>query len=344
MAGLRVFKKGTAHLAARHVGEIDVADDQVRPALSGRSEGLAALLADDGVEALGGESPPQDLERHLIVVDEQDEEAGTAFGDGHDTGVAVLHYTDVTRTLHGSDKASILPALTYHLEFAGKGEPLRARVWEPLSREGYALSSSRTGTECLRRLPERAPHLLILDLDLGDMAGLDFLRILRQTASGAKLPVLGIGSARNDEFVTAVFELGTDDLVAPACDPGEFLARVRAVLRRHFERGPRLEEPIAVGPIVLDFARHECRVRSREVLLRRREFDLLKVLMHKAGRVLTRAYLLETVWGPDTPSDPRTVDVVVSRLRAALGPKAGRWLETVDGYGYRLKDPSSSAR
>ena len=133
-----------------------------------------------------------------------------------------------------------------------------------------------------------------------------------------------------------MFELGADDYLAKDVETAELTARLRAALRRRFERRDQLGSPMQIGPIRLDPGLHECRVRGQRRKLRPREFELLEILMRKSGRVLSRPYLLETVWGMSGNASTRAVDVGVSRLRRTLGRRAGNWIETVERFGYRF--------
>jgi DNA-binding response OmpR family regulator len=195
--------------------------------------------------------------------------------------------------------------------------------------------SAPTATQAMSSLKDI--DLALLSLDLPDASGLAWLKMLRQTEPGRELPVLVAADRRSDADMAEAYEWGADDFILKDCDPGELLARIRAVLRRRFERKETAGCAVRVGPVSLDPARHECRVRDRLVPLRPREFELLEILMHKSGRVLNRAYLLETVWGMTREADTRAVDVGISRLRKALGLRAGAWIETIERFGYRFR-------
>lgn len=215
-----------------------------------------------------------------------------------------------------------------------------ARVLSALAPDAhYAWQVAGTATAGLEAALKQAPELVVLDLDVPDMRGLDCLRILRSTAEGRELPVIAVDGRKSDDEVREAFDWGADDFVLKDCDPLEWAARLRAVLRRRFERQPLADEALALGSVTLDPVLHECRVRGRLVALRPREFELLETLMRKAGRVLSRQYLLETVWGMSRLADTRSVDVAVSRLRKALGRRASAWVETVERFGYRFRRP-----
>lgn len=197
----------------------------------------------------------------------------------------------------------------------------------------------RTGAEAIMELPRERHDLLLVDLQLPDVLGTSWLRMLRQTEPGRELPVIALTQARSDREMADAYEAGADDYLEKGLAAGELAARVRAVLRRRFEREEQAGAAMALGPFQVDPARHEVRLRGRKVELKPREFELLEILMRKAGRVLSRAYLLETIWGMNRLADTRAVDVGISRLRARVGPRAARWVETVERFGYRFRVP-----
>lgn len=162
---------------------------------------------------------------------------------------------------------------------------------------------------------------------------------------GKDLSVIVMGEKLGAEELTRGFELGADDcIVFRHYDPREFSARVRAVLRRRTSNAESHGETLIMGLVELDPSGHRCFVNGKEVSLRPREFELLEILMRKAGRVLSRPYLLESVWGMASTANTRAVDVTTSRLRKALGKIAGRWVESVERFGYRFSDPDEFAR
>ena len=210
---------------------------------------------------------------------------------------------------------------------------------------GVALESVRTGAQALRQVLDDPPDLVIVDVDLPDFDGLAWLEMLRRTREGRDLPAIIVSEKNVEERIVQAFANGADDFICyGTCDTLELQARLRAVLRRRFQREAQLSDGISLGSVTLDPSRHTCRVRGRSRDLRPREFELLEILMRKAGRVLSRPYLLETIWGMSHLADTRTVDVTVSRLRIALGKQAGRWIETVERFGYRFRDPDDARR
>lgn len=207
------------------------------------------------------------------------------------------------------------------------------------SRTGNTLSTAGMGAQGLQLVMDRRPDLLFLDTQISDMEGLACLKILRQTDQGRDLPVIVVNIRKADADVIEAYEWGADDYILKNCAPEELAWRIRAVLRRRFERPEQVGFAMSLGPVGLDPSRHECRVRDKRVMLKGRQFELLEILMRKAGRVLSRIYLLEAIWGMNRSANTRAVDVAVSRLRKALGPGAGRLIETIERFGYLFRDP-----
>jgi phosphate regulon transcriptional regulator PhoB len=225
-----------------------------------------------------------------------------------------------SRVLVVEDEPDIRDLLAFHLE-----------------RDGYQVTRATTGREALRQLRAAPPDLVILDLMLPELDGLEVCRRLRADPATAALPVIML-TAKGDEVDRVVgLEMGADDYVVKPFSPKEMLARVRAVLRR--AHAGMAGAPLAVGGITLDGGTHQATVSGRPLALTPKEFDLLRALLEARGRVLSREFLLDRVWGYARAGEieSRTVDVHVRRLRAKLGPEGERIL-TVKNVGYRL-DP-----
>ena len=204
-----------------------------------------------------------------------------------------------------------------------------------LEKEGYGVIAASNGEEALTLHDRHDPNLVILDLMLPRVDGLEVCREIRRRAD---TPIIML-TARTDDIDAIVgLELGADDYVTKPFNPRALVARVKAVLRRT-EATARGGRPIEVGPLRIDPRRREASVGERRLELRAREFDLLVALARDPGVVLTRDALLEGVWGTDFPGETRTVDVHIAELRKKLdedGPK----IETVRGMGYRLVPPA----
>ena len=203
-----------------------------------------------------------------------------------------------------------------------------------LEKEGFAVIAAGDGEEGLALHRRHDPDLVILDLMLPKLDGLEVCREIRRQGD---TPVLML-TARSDDIDAIVgLELGADDYVTKPFNPRALVARVKAILRRTdvTNRGGR---PIEVGSLRIDPRRREATVNDRRLDLRAREFDLLVALARDPGVVLTRDALLEDVWGTDFPGETRTVDVHVAEVRKKLGDDAPA-IETLRGIGYRLVPP-----
>ena len=208
-----------------------------------------------------------------------------------------------------------------------------------LKRE-FTVERCALAQQALDLLRKSKPDLMVLDPDLPDMGGMTLLSALRDMEAGRELPVILMSRTKTEEQVVAAFELGVDDFLVKPVDPRELLVRARAVLRRRFERVEHWGAPLSSGGVEIDPSQRSCVVRGKHVSLQPREFELLEIMMRKAGRVLTRAYLLETVWGMSSGADTRAVDVMVSRLRKRLGA-SGKRIGTVSKMGYSFVNPDA---
>ena len=209
-----------------------------------------------------------------------------------------------------------------------------------LGREGFAVTVATDGAEALRRFDELEPDLVLLDVMLPNMSGVDVCRALRSRSS---VPIIMV-TARSDEVDAVVgLEVGADDYVTKPYRLRELVARMRAVLRRAENRDQTVDEadgPLRAGGVSLDIDRHEVVVRGEAVALPLKEFEVLSVLMQNAGRVVTRDQLIDRVWGADYVGDTKTLDVHIKRLRNRIevDPKTPVLIVTIRGLGYRFAD------
>lgn len=210
-----------------------------------------------------------------------------------------------------------------------------------LRREGFRVDVARDGASALGMLDRVHPDLVLLDVMLPTVSGLDVCRQIRLRSA---VPIIMV-TAKSTELDTVVgLEVGADDYVTKPYRMRELVARIRAALRRARpeEVAPATsQEAIEVGPIRLDPGRHEVTIRGEEVHLPLKEFELLEVLLTNAGRALTREQLIDRVWGPHYVGDTKTLDVHVKRLRARLeeDPSRPTLITTIRGLGYRLEVP-----
>ncbi len=204
-----------------------------------------------------------------------------------------------------------------------------------LEKEGFDVETAHRGDTGLESLRRQAPDLILLDLMLPGVDGLELTRLLKRDAGTSRIPIVML-TARGEEVDRIVgLELGADDYISKPFSPREVVLRVKAVLRRLQPEEPAGDK-LEIGGIHLDIAAHQLRVRGKEVALTATELRLLRLLMERAGRVQTRGTLLSDVWGYAEDIDSRTVDTHIRRLRRKLGPEADR-VETVIGVGYRLR-------
>ena len=211
-------------------------------------------------------------------------------------------------------------------------ENLASLVRAYLEKEGYNVISVTSGAEALRAVEGEPVRLVVLDLNLPDMDGLDVSRQIRTRSS---VPIVMLTARDEEPDRLAGLETGADDYIGKPFSPRELVARMKAVLRRT-ERHPE-EEELVLGDVVLRRSAREVGVAGEPVELRPKEFDLLACLMQNRGAVLSRDVLLERVWGFDYAGGTRTVDVHVAQLRRKLGRPD--LIRTVRGSGYKAVQP-----
>ncbi len=206
-----------------------------------------------------------------------------------------------------------------------------------LEREGFRVRTARNGPDALKQIRAAPPDLVVLDLMLPEIDGLEVCRRLRRDPATASIPVIML-TAKGDEADRVVgLELGADDYVTKPFSPKELVARLRAVLRR--VRPPEGPAVFGVGGLTVDFSKRHVAVGGAAVPLTPKEFDLLRALVEARGRVLSREFLLDRVWGYARAGEieSRTVDVHVRRLRQKLGAE-GRRIVTAKTAGYRFEE------
>jgi DNA-binding response OmpR family regulator len=205
-----------------------------------------------------------------------------------------------------------------------------------LEKDGYRVAAVRDGAKGLQQIKTEPPDLLILDIMLPEMDGLEICRRVRADSKTAALPIIML-TAKGEETDRVVgLEVGADDYLTKPFSPKELVARVKALLRRA-ERRETAPDRYIYGDLVLDPGRHEVRLKGREIVLTAKEFGLLERLLKERGRVLTRDALLDKVWGYDADVISRTVDVHIRRLREKI-PFLKDCIQTVKPFGYKLKE------
>jgi two-component system response regulator RegX3 len=209
-----------------------------------------------------------------------------------------------------------------------------------LAREGFDVVVAADGARALEVFEESTPDLVLLDLMLPKLSGIDVTRKIRETS---EVPIIVV-SAKSEEIDTVLLlEMGADDYVTKPYRLRELVARMRAVQRRRSSAEEINDESgaIEVAGVRLEPDTRRCYVRGEEIKLRRKEFELLQMLLANAGLVLTREVLIDRIWGSDYVGDTKTLDVHVKRLRAILeeDPKSPSLITTVRGVGYRFDSP-----
>lgn len=200
---------------------------------------------------------------------------------------------------------------------------------------GFRISTAGDGRTALLQTRREIPSLIVLDLSLPGLSGLEFLKILKSDPLTRTIPVVILTAKAEEVDRLLGFELGATDYVTKPFSPREVVLRVKAILQR--EGRSMSDYKIRVGNIQVDVLRHAVHVAEKAVHLTAVEFKLLTKLMESTGCVLERGYLLNCVWGYEGPVDTRTVDTHIRRLRAKLGSSSDM-IEAVRGFGYRLNE------
>jgi two-component system response regulator RegX3 len=207
-----------------------------------------------------------------------------------------------------------------------------------LRKEGYEVAVAETGPSALEDFDRAGADLVLLDLMLPGLSGVDVCRALRHRSS---VPVIML-TAKDSEIDKVVgLEIGADDYVTKPYSSRELLARIKAVLRRGQELEELMPATLESGPVRMDVERHVVTVNGEHIALPLKEFELLEMLLRNSGRVLTRAQLIDRVWGSDYVGDTKTLDVHVKRLRAKVepDPASPQFIVTVRGLGYKFEAP-----
>lgn len=205
---------------------------------------------------------------------------------------------------------------------------------------GFDVLEACNGAEGLSIAKQDLPSVIILDLMMPEMNGVEVCRALRRNPSTSRIPILMLTARSSEEDKVAGFEVGADDYVTKPFSPKELVLRVRAVARRKPDQGGAKPIPVRAGLVQLDRADMTVMVGGKKLALTSTEFRFLELLVRRAGQIQSRESLLSEVWGYQAQLETRTVDTHVRRLREKLG-RAGRMIETVRGSGYRLNTTQS---
>jgi two-component system alkaline phosphatase synthesis response regulator PhoP len=218
---------------------------------------------------------------------------------------------------------------------------IRKLVQYNLAQERFKVLEAEDGEQALKIVQRDRPNLLILDLMLPGLSGIELCRILRDRSDTARLPILMLTAKAGETDRVLGLEMGADDYLTKPFSPRELVARVRAILRRaanaaQTESAPAYDK----GGLKIDFTTYEVFARGKNVKLTLKEFELLRFLVQNPNRVLSRDQLLDRVWGGETFVTPRTVDVHIRRLRKAIEKDDSRpkWILTLRGVGYKFDE------
>jgi two-component system phosphate regulon response regulator PhoB len=226
-----------------------------------------------------------------------------------------------------------------HLLVVEDEEDLRELLVYNLARDGYRVTAVESGEQGLLKAMKEKPDLIVLDLMLPGMDGLEVCRSLKNQADTAGIPIVMLTAKGEESDIVAGLELGSDDYITKPFSPRVLVARIKAVLRRkQEEREEETEEgTLVLEGMVINPSRHEVRIGEERVDLTATEFKLLTLLARRPGRVFTRQQIIENVHGGMSAVTDRSVDVQVVTLRRKLGER-GDDIETVRGVGYRFRD------
>ncbi|NDB96210.1 MAG: response regulator, partial [Verrucomicrobia bacterium] len=206
-----------------------------------------------------------------------------------------------------------------------------------LKAAGFDVVEAGNGAEALALAKNDPPKVIILDLMMPEMSGIEVCRALRRNPSTSRIPILMLTAKSTEEDKVVGFEVGADDYVTKPFSPRELVLRVRAVARRQPDQGAAKASPLKAGTIQLDRGSMIATIGAKKLSLTSTEFRLLELLLRRAGSIQSRDSLLSEVWGYQANLDTRTVDTHIRRLRDKMG-KAGALVETVRGSGYRLNN------
>lgn len=210
-----------------------------------------------------------------------------------------------------------------------------------LAQERFRVVTADDGEQALRIIEREKPDLVVLDLMLPGLSGIELCKILRGRADTSKLPILMLTAKAGEADRVLGLELGADDYLAKPFSPREMVARVRAILRRaNGVASSEVRLAYDKGALKIDFSTYEVYARGKSIKLTLKEFELLRFLVQNPNRVLSRDQLLDRIWGDETFVTPRTVDVHIRRLRKAIEEDDSRpkWILTLRGVGYKFDE------
>ncbi|MBI2986451.1 MAG: response regulator [Deltaproteobacteria bacterium] len=218
---------------------------------------------------------------------------------------------------------------------------IRKLVHYNLTQERFKVLEAEDGEKALKTVQREKPDLVVLDLMLPGLSGLEVCRNLREREETARIPILMLTAKAGEADRVVGLEMGADDYLTKPFSPRELVARVKAILRRtEMQSASLVAEVYEKGSLRINFSTYEVSVKEKAVKLTLKEFELLRFLVQNPNRVLSRDQLLDRVWGGEVFVDPRTVDVHIRRLRKAIekNDRKPQWVLTVRGVGYKFDE------
>lgn len=234
-----------------------------------------------------------------------------------------------------------MPSLTPKKILIVEDEPEIAKLVKLyMEKAGFHANIADSGTEALKMVKSERPDLMILDLMLPEIDGIEVCKRIRTSPDTALLPIVMLTAKAEESDTIIGLELGADDYVTKPFSPKALVARVKALFRRLERTNDQTQSSLSFGTLVMDLARHEVTLNGKEVSLTAKEFGLLEHLLRQPGRVLTRDVLLNSIWGYDYYGTTRTVDVHIRRLKLKI-PLLDEAIISVKSLGYKLSDQVS---
>ena len=216
-------------------------------------------------------------------------------------------------------------------------ENIRELLKFNLEREGFLISWAKSGEEGIEKVLKNPPHVVILDLMLPGMSGLEVCKVLRNNDKISNVAIIMLTGKSEESDIIVGLELGADDYITKPFSPNVLLAKLRAVLRRQGDKNKQTKKIIQIRELSMDTLKHEVKVNGKKIDLTTTEFGILEFMARNPSRVFTRDQILNNAWGKNTYIIDRAVDVHIRGLRKKLG-KASYLIETIRGIGYRFKE------
>lgn len=225
--------------------------------------------------------------------------------------------SDTYRILLVDDEEDILNFLSYNLK-----------------KEGYEVYTALNGHDGIALAKKHKPHLIVLDVMMPEMDGIETCRLMRENKELANLLIVFLSARSEDYTQIAGFDSGADDYITKPIKPRVFISRIKALIRRLTNDAPKVEKILDFGDIKVDLEKYLVLKGNKELMLPKKEFKLLELLVSKPGKVFTREFILEKIWGDEVVVGDRTIDVHIRKLREKLGEDN---IRTVKGVGYKFE-------